>query len=160
MTLESVGQKAQNDTSQFLTFQLGGEEYGLDILSVQEIRGYVQPTRLPNSPPHVTGVLNLRGAIVPLYDLRRMFDLEQIEYDQFAAIVVATINSSVVGLVVDRVSEVITAATSDIQPAPNVGNSSGQDCVRGILRHEEQLIILLDAHALINGDEIDLSLAA
>ena len=160
LTTDNIDQKTQEDTSQFLTFQLGGEEYGLDILSVQEIRGYVAPTRLPNSPHHVTGVLNLRGSIVPLYDMRRMFDLEEVEYDQFSAIIVATIDANIIGLVVDRVSEVITASTSDIQPAPNVSSSAAQGCVRGILRHEEHLVILLDAHNLLGGSENDGALAA
>ena len=160
-TLELTEVKAQvEDANQFLTFRLAGEEYGLDILTVQEIRGYVPSTRLPNSPPHVTGVLNLRGTIVPLYDLRKMFELPEIEHDQFAAIVVVTIGSRVIGLVVDRVSEVITASGADIQPAPNVGAMNEQSCIRGILRHEEHLVILLDAVALLDGDEAELPLAA
>lgn len=152
MTLEPTEQKTQADTSQFLTFRLAGEEYGLDILSVQEIRGFVPSTRLPNSPKHVTGVLNLRGTIVPLYDLRQMFNLPEVEYDQFAAIVVVTIEGRVIGLIVDRVSEVITAVTTDIQPAPSINSTADPSCIRGILRHEEHLIILLDAPALLNAD--------
>ncbi|MDR3708556.1 MAG: chemotaxis protein CheW [Capsulimonadaceae bacterium] len=160
-TLEASGTKAQaDDASQFLTFRLAGEEYGLDILTVQEIRGFVPSTRLPNSPEHVTGVLNLRGTIVPLYDLRKMFQLPEIEYDQFAAIVVVTIGTRVIGLVVDRVSEVITASTGDIQPSPNVGAAADQICIRGILRHEEHLVILLDAVSLLKNDDLDLALAA
>ena len=152
--------KTQEETGQFLTFQLAGQDYGLDILSVQEIRGYVPPTRLPKAPTHVTGVLNLRGAIVPLYDMRQMFEMSATEYDQFSAIVVANIDSKVVGLVVDRVSEVITASTSDIQPPPNLGDAAGPGCVRGILRHEDNLVILLDAHALLNVDAADFAVAA
>jgi purine-binding chemotaxis protein CheW len=152
--------KTQNDTNQFLTFQLAGEEYGLDILTVQEIRGFVPATRIPNSPDHVTGVLNLRGTIVPLYDLRKMFNLPECDYDQFAAIVVVNIGSRVIGLVVDRVSEVIAASTSDIQPSPDLGHSACQDAIRGILRHEEHLVILLDAVSLLEDDDSNLNLAA
>jgi purine-binding chemotaxis protein CheW len=149
-----------NETSQFLTFQLAGEEYGLDILTVQEIRGFVPATRIPNSPHHVTGVLNLRGTIVPLYDLRRMFSLPDGDYDQFAAIVVVNIGNRVIGLVVDRVSEVIASNASDIQAAPDLGQSGCQAAIRGILRHEEHLVILLDAVSLLQDEDTSLSIAA
>ncbi|MDR3710881.1 MAG: chemotaxis protein CheW [Capsulimonadaceae bacterium] len=159
-TLEPIEHGVQADTCQLLTFQLAGEEYGLDILTVQEIRGFVPATQLPNSPKHIRGVLNLRGNIVPLYDLREMFNLPQIEYDQFAAIVVVTIEGRVIGLVVDRVSEVMTASNGDMQPSPNVGAAAEQGCIRGILRHEERLVILLDAVVLLTKDEHDYALAA
>ncbi|HEY3333095.1 MAG TPA: chemotaxis protein CheW [Capsulimonadaceae bacterium] len=140
-------------TSQFLTFQIAGEEYALDILVVQEIRSNTAATRVPNSPPHVTGVLNLRGAIVPLFDLRAMFNLPACEYDQFAAIIVVNSGRQVTGLIVDRVSEVITALDSDIQPAPEIGKNIDDDAIRGILRHEEKLIIVLDAISLLGDEE-------
>jgi purine-binding chemotaxis protein CheW len=148
----SANTKTQAETNQYLTFRLAGEEYGLDILSVQEIRGNVPATRLPNSPPHVTGVLNLRGTIVPLYDLRKMFEMENGDYDQFAAIVVVNLGHKVIGLIVDRVSEVITAVSSDIQPAPELGASVRQNVITGILRHEENLVIILDAFALLDAE--------
>src|SRR5579862_6847114 len=92
------------DANQFLTFSLGEEEYGVDILKVQEIKGYVPTTRIPNSPPEVTGVLNLRGIIVPIVDLRRKFGMEPVEYDQFAAIIVVVVHNRIMGITVDRVS--------------------------------------------------------
>src|SRR5947209_12320557 len=88
------------DSNQFLTFSLGDEEYGVDILKVQEIKGYVPTTRLPNSPPDVTGVLNLRGTIVPIVDLRSKFGLELVEYDQFTVIVVVVVQDRVMGVIV------------------------------------------------------------
>jgi purine-binding chemotaxis protein CheW len=100
--------QAGDTNSQFLTFSLGGEEYGVDILKVQEIKGYVPTTRVPNSPPEVVGVLNLRGTIVPIVDLRRKFGLEAIQYDAFAAIVVVVVDQQTKGMVVDRVSEVVS----------------------------------------------------
>ena len=160
LTLEYADKASHSEKSMFLTFQLAGEEYGIDILAVQEIRGFSPLTRLPNSPKHVTGVLNLRGAIVPLFDLRQMFELPEIEYDQFAAIVVVTIDSRVSGLIVDRVSEVVDAVASDIQPAPNISGGTISNCVFGILRKEERLIILLDAHDLLNRGQPSLALAA
>ena len=94
--------------SQFLTFSLSEECYGVDILKVQEIKGYVPTTRLPNSPPAIRGVLDLRGTVVPIVDLRRKFNLEEVQYDQFTAIVVVVVNGGVMGMIVDSVSEVIT----------------------------------------------------
>ena len=112
---------ASADANQFLTFSLGEEEYGVDILKVQEIKGYVPTTRIPNSPPDVVGVLNLRGTIVPIIDLRRKFGLDSVEYNQFTAIVVIVVRGRVMGMIVDSVSEVVNIPLSDIQPAPDFG---------------------------------------
>ncbi|MCW3061924.1 MAG: cheW [Capsulimonas sp.] len=148
------------DANQYLTFSLGDEEYGVDILKVQEIKGYVPTTRIPNAPPEVVGVLNLRGTIVPIVDLRRKFGLEEIEYNQFTAIVVVVVQNRVMGVIVDSVSEVVNIPLSDIQPAPDFGNSMSSSTLRGMARMGENLIILLDIDIVLLGEPAPLALAA
>lgn len=150
---------ASGDGSQFLTFSLGEEEYGVDILKVQEIKGYVPTTRIPNAPSEVVGVLNLRGTIVPIVDLRRKFGLEPIEYSQFTAIVVVVVQGRVMGVIVDSVSEVVSIPTADIQPAPDFGSVSAST-LRGMARLDEKLIILLDIDVVLLGEPAPLALAA
>ncbi len=136
-------------TNQFLTFSLGEEEYGVDILKVQEIKGYVPTTRIPNSPPEVTGVLNLRGIIVPIVDLRRKFCMDPVEYDQFAAIIVVVIHNRIMGITVDRVSEVMSIPSADIRPAAEFSGSTHQQALTGIGKVGDKLVILLDVDALL-----------
>lgn len=147
------------DTNQFLTFSLGDEEYGTDILKVQEIKGYVPTTRIPNSPPDVVGVLNLRGTIVPIIDLRRKFGLEPVEYNQFTAIVVVVVQNRVMGIIVDSVSEVMALAPDDIQPPPDFGNSMGPGMLRGMGKVGDKLIILLDIDSVLLGDSAGMAFA-
>ena len=145
-------------TNQFLTFTLADEEYGVDILKVQEIKGYVSTTRIPNAPPNVTGVLNLRGSIVPIIDLRRTFNLPEVAYDQFTVIVVVVVQDRVMGMIVDSVSEVMNIMADDIQPPPNLGNTSS-NALRGLGKVGEKLVILLDIDAVLL-DEATLATAA
>lgn len=147
------------DSNQFLTFTLGEEEYGVDILKVQEIKGYVPTTRIPNAPPEVVGVLNLRGSIVPVMDLHRKFNMEPVEYDQFTAIVVAVVRNRVMGMIVDRVSEVMHIPQSDIQPAPDFGSLASANLLRGMAKVGDKLIILLDIDQILLG-ESDIPVAA
>ena len=142
-----------------MTFSLGDEEYGVDILKVQEIKGYVPTTRIPNSPHDVRGVLNLRGTIVPIVDLRRKFNLEEIAYDQFTAIVVVVVQGRVMGMVVDSVSEVMSIPPADIQPPPDFGSLNGS-MLRGMAKVGDNLIILLDIDAVLLGENAGLALAA
>jgi purine-binding chemotaxis protein CheW len=157
MANESAEMKHQDielnaDANQFLTFSLGDEEYGVDILKVQEIKGYVPTTRIPNAPPEITGVLNLRGTIVPILDLRRKFGLPILEYDQFTAIVVVVVQGKVMGMIVDSVSEVVNIPPADIQPPPELGNSMTPSLLRGMARMGEKLTILLDIEQVMLGD--------
>jgi len=149
-TLETPEAKKDSATEaqQFLTFQIAGEEYGIDILKVQEIKGYIATTRLPNSPPEVVGVLNLRGTIVPILDLRRQFGLEAGEYDNFAAIVVVVVSGRVTGMIVDRVSEVMSIPVADIQ---SLSGRPNERMLQGIGKVDDKLVILLNVEAVING---------
>lgn len=148
------------DASQFLTFSLGDEEYGVDILKVQEIKGYVPTTRIPNAPLDVSGVLNLRGTIVPIVDLRRKFGLHSTDYNQFTAIVVVVVQQRVMGMIVDSVSEVVSIPPGDIQPSPDFGSSMSTTMLQGMARLGEKLIILLDIDTVLLGESAAFSLAA
>lgn len=148
------------DANQFLTFSLGEEEYGVDILKVQEIKGYVPTTRIPNSPPDVVGVLNLRGTIVPIVDLRRKFGLESVEYTPFTAIVVVVVRGRIMGVIVDSVSEVVNIPAGDIQPAPDFGASMSTSMLQGMAKMSDSLITLLDIDTVLLGENSPLALAA
>jgi purine-binding chemotaxis protein CheW len=144
------GTTDNKSTQQYLTFTLADEEYGVDILKVQEIKGFVPTTRVPNSPPDVVGVLNLRGSIVPLIDLRYKFNLPTVTYDNFNAIVVVVVRKQVVGVIVDSVSEVAQIAAEDIQPAPDLGDAQAAAMLLGIAQKGDQLITLLDIEAVLS----------
>ena len=158
LIMSETGQSA--DANQFLTFSLGEEEYGVDILKVQEIKGYVPTTRIPNSPPDVVGVLNLRGTIVPIVDLRRKFGLDSVEYNQFTAIVVVVVRRRVMGVIVDSVSEVVNIPPSDIQPAPDFGVSMSTNMLQGLAKRGDSLITLLEIDTVLLGEHSPLALAA
>lgn len=159
---ENVGHEigTATDGRQFLTFSIDKEDYGVEILKVQEIKGYVPTTRIPNSPPEVTGVLNLRGTVVPIVDLRRKFNLPALEYDQFTAIIVVVVQEKVMGMIVDSVSEVVSIPLSDIQPPPEIGSRSNVNMLQGLARMGDKLIILLDIEQILLSDEVHQLLAA
>lgn len=136
------------DANQYLTFSLGNEEYGVDILKVQEIKGYTVTTRIPNSPHDVVGVLNLRGTIVPIVDLRRKFGLDTVEYDQFTAVVVMVVQNRVMGMIVDSVSEVMNIPASSVQPPPDFGGIRS-NMLQGMAKMGEKFITLLDIDAVL-----------
>jgi purine-binding chemotaxis protein CheW len=138
-----------NAIREFLAFKLGSEEYGIDILRVQEIRSYEQPTRIANAPTHVLGVVNLRGVIVPIVDMRVKFKLEQKAYDSFTVVIVLNIGSRVVGMVVDGVSDVITLAPDQLRPVPQFNSAIDSDHLLAIGAVDERMLILLDIEKLM-----------
>ncbi|HEY5806321.1 MAG TPA: chemotaxis protein CheW [Povalibacter sp.] len=141
---------------QVLTFTLGAETYGVDILRVQEIRGYSTVTRIPQAPAHVLGVLNLRGSIVPIVDMRMRFNLERAEYTPLTVIIVLSVESPAgrrdIGVVVDGVSDVIDVAVSDIKPAPELGEQVNTEFIEGLAAVSGRMVMLLDIDTLIGGD--------
>lgn len=149
--IPNQGLDASLSANQYLTFSLADEEYGVDILKVQEIKGYVPATRIPNCPPEITGVLNLRGTIVPIIDLRQKFGLAPAEYTPFTVIVVVVVRDRVMGMIVDSVSDVINISPSDIQPAPSVGETVPA-CLSGLGKVGDKLVILLDIEAVMLGE--------
>ena len=142
------------DGSQFLTFQLGDELYGVDILRVQEIKGYTTVTKIPNTPPHIKGVLNLRGTIVPIVELRTKFGMPTIEYTLFTVIVVVVIQEKIMGLVVDAVSDVLNIDKKDIQPPPQFGAKVDVSFLNGIGKSGDKLIALLDMDRLLSDSDL------
>lgn len=144
---------------QYLTFVLAGEEYGLEILKVQEIKGWDSVTPIPNTPEHVLGVLNLRGAVVPIIDLRRRFGLDGIEYGPTTVVIVVKMmdddQERTVGLVVDAVADVYRLEGSDIQPSPDMGGTIHTEFVRGLATVDEKMVILLEVDALIDFQDTD-----
>jgi purine-binding chemotaxis protein CheW len=145
---------------QVLTFCLAAETYGVDILRVQEIRGWSPVTRIPKSPPHVLGVLNLRGSIVPIVDLRVRFSLERAEFTPLTVIIVLSITTSngrsEFGLVVDSVSDVVDISTKDLKDAPNLGGKLNADFIQCLATVADRMLILLDVDALIGRDLLPL----
>lgn len=149
------------DGSQFLTFQLGDELYGVDILRVQEIKGYTTVTKIPNTPPHIKGVLNLRGTIVPIIELRTKFGMPTIDYTMFTVIVVVVVKDKIMGLVVDAVSDVLNIDKKDIQPPPQFGAKVDVGFLNGIGKSADKLVALLDMDRLLSdGDLQDAAMAA
>ena len=138
-----------SDGSQFLTFNLGDEFYGVDILRVQEIKGYTAVTKIPNTPAHIKGVLNLRGTIVPIVELRTKFSLPTIEYTAFTVIIVVVVRDKVMGLVVDSVSDVLNIDAKDIQPPPKFGDKVDVSFINGIGKSGDKLVSLLDIDRLL-----------
>jgi purine-binding chemotaxis protein CheW len=141
---------------EFLSFKLGSEAYGMDILRVQEIRSYEEPTRMANTPAFIKGVINLRGVIVPIIDMRIKFNLDQVNYDSFTVVIVINIGKQVVGMVVDGVSDVITLAPEQMQPAPGFSGAIGNDHILAIGSIGERMLILLDIEKLMSSAEMGL----
>lgn len=157
MTNQPAEQKdAAAGSHQVLTFTLGEETYGVDILRVQEIRGWSPVTRIPQSPAHVLGVLNLRGSIVPIVDLRMRFNLESAEYTPLTVIIVLSVQSPMgrrdFGLVVDGVSDVIDVNAGDVKPAPELGEQVSTEFIEGLAAVSGRMLMLLDIDQLIGGD--------
>jgi chemotaxis signal transduction protein/hemoglobin-like flavoprotein len=143
--------------NQFLTFTLGEENYGVDILRVQEIKGYTPVTRIPNTPEYIRGVLNLRGTITPIVDLRTKFGMEKLDYSTFTVIVVLVVKNRVVGVVVDAVSDVLNIGEKDIQETPEFGSNIDVSFIKGIGKSGDKLISILDIDKVLSVDDLDQS---
>lgn len=155
-------QEADKHSVQFLTFSLAGEEYGVDILGVQEVKVWTQVTSLPNTPVYVKGVLNLRGTVVPIIDLRACFGMEAVDYDDTTVIVVLKLRvdgaERVIGLVVDSVSDVLDINTEQVRNTDEFDITSQSKAITGVATLEEKMVILLDASRLLSAGELaDLS---
>ena len=141
---------------EYLTFTLGSEEYGVDILKVQEIRGYEKPTAIANAPAFIKGVVNLRGTIVPIVDLRIKFKLGAAKYDQFTVVIILNVAGRVVGVVVDGVSDVVGLTAAEMRPAPDFSASFDTQYITGLGTVDERMLILIDIEKLMSGAEMAL----
>jgi len=155
---EAAGSAASS--TEFLAFKLGREEYGIDIQKVQELRGYEAVTRIANSPEFIKGVVNLRGVIVPIIDMRIKFNIGTPTYDQFTVVVVLNIGKRVIGMVVDSVSDVIALDAKQIKPAPPTGGLVATNYLMGIGTLDERMVILLEIDKLMSSQELGLIEAA
>jgi len=145
---------------EFLTFTLGTEEYAIDILKVQEIRGYEVPTLIANAPPFIKGVINLRGIIVPIVDLRIKFRLGKVEYTPFTVVIILNIAGRVIGAVVDSVSDVLSLTPAQIRQAPDFSGSFDTKYIVGLASVEERMLIVTDIERLMTSADMELIEAA
>lgn len=141
-------------SSQFLTLRLGTEEYAIDILMVQEIRSYEEPTRMVNSPGFIKGVINLRGVIVPIADLRLKLHSPTVEYNDFTVVIILNIKGTIVGAVVDSVADVVTLLPESIKPAPQFESQMDAKFIRGLVKNGERTLIVMNVEALLSNAEL------
>jgi purine-binding chemotaxis protein CheW len=146
----TVTASPQTADSELLTFKLGAEHYGIDILKVQEIRRYEAVTRIANAPEYLKGVINLRGNIVPIVDMRIRFGLPHAEYDRFTVVIILNVGHRVVGIVVDGVSDVVRLTPEQVQPGPSM-SAIDSSCITGLGTLDDRMLILLDIDSLISG---------
>ena len=139
-----------------LSFRLGAEEYCLDILSVQEIRGYDTVTSIANTPDFIKGVINLRGHIVPIVDLRIKFHLPDVKYDATTLVIILNLNKKMIGIVVDSVSDVIAVPVADIREAPRFGSTINTEFISGMATVDERMLIMVNIERLLSSDDLQL----
>jgi len=144
------------ESQQFLTFLLEEQEYGLELFKIREIRGYAPITPIPNVPSHVRGVMNLRGTVLPVIDLRMKFHLPPVEYNKFTVIVIATVANKTVGLLVDAVSDVLTVGLDAIREAPDFGAAVDTRFINGVFQSREHLAVALNLEQLLTESELAL----
>lgn len=145
-----------SDSQEFLAFKLGGEEYGIEILQIQEIRNFERLTVIASAPAYMKGVMNLRGVIVPVIDLRLYFELNEAVYDDSTAVIILMIKGKTIGMVVDGVSDVITLKNTQIKPAPSMGNTFSSDYLLGLGSIEQRMVILVDIEKVLTDEKLGL----
>lgn len=146
----------QTQSNEYLTFWLGDEYYAIDILAVQEIRTYEQVTTVVNMPNFIKGVMNLRGVVIPIVDMRIKFNLADITYNETTVVIILNIDSRVVGIVVDSVADVILLEDKDIQPPPNFASTIDTKFIKGLADQNKQILVLINIRKLMNSDEMAL----
>lgn len=150
----------EQQCAQFLTFLLDEQEYGLELFRIQEICGYAPITPIPNIPPHVRGVMNLRGTVLPVVDLRMKFHLAPVEYNKFTVIVIAMVEDKTVGLLVDAVSDVLQVKREEIRAAPDFGSSVDTKFINGVFETRDHLAVALNLEKLLTDNELNVGEAA
>lgn len=156
MSTDDTNDTARLADHEYLTFTLASEEYGVDILKVQEIRGYDHVTRLPGAPEFVKGAINLRGLIVPVVDMRLKFRLSKATYDETTVMIVLNVSGRTIGIVVDGVSDVLRLSADQIRPTPEIGSAIDRKFITGLGVIDERMLILLDIERLMTSEEMGL----
>jgi len=154
--MEKLDELSASGAREYLTFRLDQEEYGIDILKVQEIRGYEPPTRVANAPGFIKGVVNLRGTIVPIVDMRLKFSCSQAEYNAFTVVIVLNLRSRIVGIVVDSVSDVMELPPDSLKAAPDIDSVIDSSAVLGLGSLGDRMLILLDIERLMSAPDMGL----
>jgi purine-binding chemotaxis protein CheW len=154
--MEKLDHAVMVGNKEFLTFRLGAEEYGIDILKVQEIRGYENPTRIANAPEFIKGVINLRGTIVPIVDMRIKFGCGKAEYNAFTVVIILNVANRVVGIVVDSVSDVLELSSEQVKPAPELSSVVDSSYILGLGSVAERMLILVEIEALMSASDMGL----
>jgi purine-binding chemotaxis protein CheW len=152
--MKQLAEKQAQESQQFLTFLLDDQEYGLEIFKIREIRGYAPITPIPNVPSHVRGVMNLRGTVLPVVDLRMKFRLTAVEYNKFTVIVIATVGDKTVGLLVDAVSDVLMVENDSIREAPDFGSAVDTRFINGVFQSRERLTVALNLEELLTESDL------
>jgi purine-binding chemotaxis protein CheW len=142
------------DAGQYLTLRLGAEDYAIDILRVQEIRSYEEPTRMVNAPSFIKGVINLRGVIVPIVDLRMKLNLDKVEYNEFTVVIILNVRGTVIGAVVDSVSDVVTLTTQNIKPAPQFEAALDARFITGLANVGDRMLVVMNMEAMMSNAEM------
>ncbi len=153
---EPAGAVAAGITNEYLTFRLGNEEYGIEILKVQEIRGYEAITQIANAPDFIKGVVNLRGIIVPIIDMRIKFNLSDVNYDQFTVVIILNVAGRVMGIVVDGVSDVINLTADQLRAAPGLGAVIDTEYIMGLGTIDDRMLILIDIEKMMSSSDMGL----
>ena len=148
------------ESGQYLTLRLGDEDYAIDIMRVQEIRSYEEPTRMANSPAFIKGVINLRGVIVPIVDLRMKLNVSKVDYNEFTVVIILNIRGSVIGAVVDAVSDVVTLDARTIKPAPQFESAIDSRFILGLANIGDRMLIVMNMEALLSNAELGIAAAA
>lgn len=154
--MEKAMEESSTKVCEYLTFRLDREEYGIDILKVQEIRGYEPPTRIANAPAFIKGVVNLRGTIVPIVDMRIKFNCANAQYDSFTVVIILNLRHRIVGIVVDSVSDVMGLIPDQMRAAPDIDSIIDSDAIIGLGSLDDRMLILLDIEKLMSGLEMGL----
>ena len=154
--MEKINEVTSSGAREYLTFRLDQEEYGIDILKVQEIRGYEPPTRVANAPNFIKGVVNLRGTIVPIVDMRLKFNCSKAEYSTFTVVIILNLRNRIVGIVVDSVSDVMELPPESIKAAPDIDSVIDSEAVLGLGSLGERMLILLDIERLMSAADMGL----
>jgi purine-binding chemotaxis protein CheW len=160
MKMKAAVANAAPESQQFLTFLLDDQEYGLELFKIREIRGYAPVTPIPSVPPHVCGVMNLRGTVLPVIDLRMKFKLRAVEYNKFTVIVIATVADKTVGLLVDAVSDVLMVSQEAMRAAPDFGTAVDTRFINGVFQTREHLAVALNLEELLAESELAAAMPA
>lgn len=147
-------QLTNTNTKQYLTFKVADEVYGVDILKVQEIRGWSQSTNIPNAPDFIRGVMNLRGAVVPILDIRRRFEMLEVEFTPQTVIIVVNVQDRTIGMIVDNVSDVVDISLSEVKDSPDFGASIDSSFIEGLSPQCDDMVILIDVDEMMKGSDL------